>query len=492
MEIGLLIVRLILFGVLAVAGVAKILDRDGSKTAFAAFGVPAALTKPLVYLLPVIEIVTAMALLFLETSWFGAIGAAALFLIFTAGMLYQLAKGNAPECHCFGQMHSKPVGASSVLRNLFLFALAFNLIVMGRSNQGLSLTNLNQDAAQFLVSIAIVGLLTAVMLFLKKISEQQKQIMQRIEMMEIVARDGGMVEREDLSHPHDGLPIGAQFPEFRLPDAEGNFVSLGEIRLDARPTLFLFVSPTCNPCKALVPEFEQWQKDLVHKVKFVFISNGKPDENLKKFGGDLSKQILLQKEREVAESVKAQWTPTAILMDANGRLASHATAGDTAIRELVEQIKLKDLSVEYTHFTNGHDHGQTNLIGRSVPQFTQKDIKGQIINSDYFKGKQTLVTFWSLTCPHCTTMMKELKAWDAMKGKDEPSLVVFSDGDKVTLETYGLRSPVVLDEGHMTSAGFGMFGTPSAVLVNEEGRIASETATGAPNIWSLIGRPNGK
>jgi hypothetical protein len=33
-----------------------------------------------------------------------------------------------------------------------------------------------------------------------------------------------------------------------------------------------------------------------------------------------------------------------------------------------------------------------------------------------------------------------------------------------------------------------MFGTPSAVLVNRDGKIVSETALGAPDIWSLIGK----
>jgi hypothetical protein len=33
-----------------------------------------------------------------------------------------------------------------------------------------------------------------------------------------------------------------------------------------------------------------------------------------------------------------------------------------------------------------------------------------------------------------------------------------------------------------------MYGTPSAVLVNEDGVIVSETAIGAPDIWALIGK----
>ena len=488
MEIFLLILRLLLVAVFGVAGVAKLFDPAGSEKAFTDFGVPKVLTKPLAYLLPIAELLIAISLLFVEGSWFGAFGAAALFLVFTGGMLYQMAKGNAPDCHCFGQIHSERVGVTSILRNVALLGLAVVLVAAGRYNQGLNLVSSNQDVMQFVIGIAALGLLAAVVFFLKKISEQQTQIMRRIELMELVARDGGVVEREDAGHPHEGLPIGAHFPDFELPDVNGDVVSLEDVKAETKPVLFVFVSPTCNPCKALVPEFEQWQSDLADKVSLVFVSNGKPDDNLTKFGGDTPKQILIQREREVAESVKAQWTPTAVLMDRNGRIASHVAAGDSAIRQLVEQIKTEDMGAEFTYFTNGHGHSHGNKIGSTIPQFSLEDIKGREINSDYFKGKQTLVTFWSQTCPHCVNMVDEIKEWDKTKGKDQPDLVIFSDGDKASLEAFKLRSPIIVDEGHKTSAGFGMFGTPSAVLVNEDGKIVSETAVGAPDIWSLVGK----
>jgi len=489
MDIVLLILRLVMAAVFGVAAVGKIFDPVGSEKAFADFSVPEIFRKPLVYLLPLAELLIAVSLLFVETSWFGAIGGAGLFLIFIGGMIYQMANGNAPDCHCFGQIHSEPVGISSILRNVGLLAIAVVLILVGRVNQGVSIVNTNQDIMQVVIGIAVIVLLAAVVYFLKRISEQQTQIMRRIELMELVSREGASVEREEVSHPHEGLPIGAQFPEFELPAVDGGTITLADIKAGGKPTLFLFVSPTCTPCKAMVPEFEQWQKDLDEKVRLVFVSNGKTDANVEKFGGESPKQILLQKDRELAESVKAQWTPTAVLMDAGGRVASHATAGDTAIRALIEQIKSEDLGREFTHFSHGHDHGHTpNKIGSSVPQFSLEDIKGHEITSDYFKGKKTLVTFWSLTCPFCTTMMEELKAWDKAKGKDDPALVIFSEGDKAAHEEFELRSPVILDEGYKTASGFGMFGTPSAVLVNEDGKIVSETAVGAADIWSLVGK----
>ena len=47
---------------------------------------------------------------------------------------------------------------------------------------------------------------------------------------------------------------------------------------------------------------------------------------------------------------------------------------------------------------------------------------------------------------------------------------------------------VILDPGHKTAEGFGMFGTPSAVLIDEKGIFISETEIGAADIWALIGR----
>ena len=487
MDVFLLVLRLALAAIFGVAAFGKLIDREGSEKALGDFGVPKAFVPAFAYLLPIAEIAVAVALLFVEVSWLGAIAAASLFAVFTGGMIYQYAKGNAPDCHCFGQIHSEPVGVTSILRNVAFMTIAAVLIFAGRSDQGLDLVAKDQSFMQVIIGIAVIGLLAAVVYFLKKISEQQVQIMRRIELMELVSQEGGEVSREDLTHPHEGLPIGGHFPDFELLDVNARTISLSTLKEQNTPTLFFFVSPTCSPCKALIPEIDQWRKELIGKVNFVFVSNGKAQDNIDKFGNDPMRPILLQKQRELAEAVKAQWTPTVILMDANGRVASHPTAGDTAIRSLIGQLKSEDLDQEHTFFVQKHDHAH-NKIGESVPQFSIQDIKGKVIDSDFFKGKQTLVTFWSTTCQFCSSMMEELKEWDKTKGKDAPELVIFSEGDKETHEKFQLNSPVILDEGYKTASGFGMFGTPSAVLVNEEGKIISETAVGAANIWSLVGK----
>src|SRR5512139_1671746 len=106
METILLLIRLFLFGVFALAGIGKLLDRKGSEKAVREFGVPAGVAGPTAFILPIVELVIAIGLLFTGSSWMAAIGALLLLLIFIGGMLYQMAQGKAPDCHCFGQLHS--------------------------------------------------------------------------------------------------------------------------------------------------------------------------------------------------------------------------------------------------------------------------------------------------------------------------------------------------------------------------------------------------
>ncbi|MDQ3061819.1 MAG: TlpA family protein disulfide reductase [Acidobacteriota bacterium] len=490
MEIILLLIRLILVAIFALAGIGKLLDRDGSEKAIKDFGVPDILAKPFSVLLPFAEILIAILLLFIQTSWLGAIGGFLLLLTFSGGMLFQMAKGNAPDCHCFGQIHSERVSAKSLIRNGIFGIMAFFLILSGKDNQGLSVfassNNSEGNFMSFIIGLATVGLLAAVVFYLKKISEQQTQIIRRMEILELTALGGGReIERENLAHPDDGLPIGAPAPDFVLPDTNGRDVSLKNLLMQAKPILFFFISPTCNPCAALLPEIERWQAELKGKLNFVFVSNGKVKENLDKLAGDGFKQILLQKDKEVALLFGAEWTPTAVLINTDGTVASRTAVGDKAIRELLEMVKTQIDDPDVLLIANG---GETNSLGKFLPEFSQTDVFERNITSEDLRGKKTLVTFWSTTCGYCTEMLDDLREWDKSKGVDEPNLLLLSEGDAEPHRDLNLQSPIILDKDRKISDELGMSGTPSAVLINENGKIVSETAIGADNIWSLIGK----
>lgn len=485
-----MLIRLFLVAIFALAGIGKLLDLDGSENAIKDFGVPDILAKPFSVLLPFAEIFVAILLLFVQTSWLGAIGGFLLLLTFIGGMLFQMAKGNAPNCHCFGQLHSELVSAKSLIRNGIFAILAFFLILSGKDNQGLSVfdssNNSDGNFMSFILGLATVGLLAAVVFYLKKISEQQTQIMRRMEILELTTLDGGReIERENLTYPNNGLPIGAPAPDFVLPDINGRDISLENLLMQAKPILFFFISPTCNPCAALLPEIERWQAELRGKLNFVFVSSGKIKENLDKLAGDQFKQILLQKDREIALLFGAEWTPTAVLVNTNGTVASRTAVGDRAIREMLEMVKTQIDDPDVLLIANG---GETNSLGKFLPEFSQNDVFDRNITSEDLHGKKTLVTFWSLSCGYCTQMLEDLRSWDKARGVDEPNLLLLSEGEAEPHRNLDLQSPIILDKDRKISNELGMSGTPSAVLINENGRIVSETAIGADNIWTLIGK----
>jgi uncharacterized membrane protein YphA (DoxX/SURF4 family) len=139
MALVLLLIRLVLALVFLVAGGAKLADLTGSQLALRNFGVPTRLATPLGLLLPLAELVVAIALLASAWARFGAIGALVLLLVFVAGISYNLARGRTPDCHCFGQLHSAPAGPSTLIRNLVLAAWGALSLVSDAPTPGLIL-----------------------------------------------------------------------------------------------------------------------------------------------------------------------------------------------------------------------------------------------------------------------------------------------------------------------------------------------------------------
>src|ERR1700689_2127288 len=120
MNDALVVARLGLAAVFFVAGVAKLADRPGTRQALANFDVPPRLAGPLLLLLPAAELAAATALVFPTTARWGAAGSLLLLALFVVGLTRVLRRGEAPDCHCFGQLHSKPASQSTVARNVVL------------------------------------------------------------------------------------------------------------------------------------------------------------------------------------------------------------------------------------------------------------------------------------------------------------------------------------------------------------------------------------
>jgi uncharacterized membrane protein YphA (DoxX/SURF4 family) len=127
----LLLARLGLAVVFALAGSAKLADLGGSRRAVRGFGVPGALGGVVGTLLPLAELAVAVALAFSGSARLGAIAALVLIGGFVVGITAALVRREQPDCHCFGQLHSAPVGRGALARNLILAGIATGVVLGG-------------------------------------------------------------------------------------------------------------------------------------------------------------------------------------------------------------------------------------------------------------------------------------------------------------------------------------------------------------------------
>jgi hypothetical protein len=86
-------------------------------------------------------------------------------------------------------------------------------------------------------------------------------------------------------------------------------------------------------------------------------------------------------------------------------------------------------------------------------------------------------------------MLPDLKAWETNRSNGAPKLLVVSTDSVEANKAMGLRSPVLIEQSGMSvGSKFGAGGTPMAVLVDAEGKIASELVAGAPAVLQLAGQ----
>jgi len=77
------------------------------------------------------------------------------------------------------------------------------------------------------------------------------------------------------------------------------------------------------------------------------------------------------------------------------------------------------------------------------------------------------------------------RALEARVKTKGPRLVLVSTGTVEANRASGFRSPVLLDQSFAADRALGVTGTPSAVRVDAEGKIASGIAVGAPPVLEL-------
>lgn len=336
-----LVARCVLTVVFLVAGITKLIDQRGARKNLMDFGVPPVVAGPGGLLLPVAELVVAVALATWGSARWGAIGATVLLIVFTGAALYNLAKGRRPDCRCFGQVRPKPIGLSTIIRNLVLMIIAIALVQRGETVSGLHvLANTGPMIPPGSWPIVVVGLPLALLVvlegwFILQLLQQNGRLMARLEAVE--ARLGINPNSSEPTEPlQTGLPPGTDAPVFSLPDLDGHVHSLDSILQSGKPGLLIFSNPGCPACEALTLDLSKWMASHPH-LNVVVVSHGSADVNRKQFEASSRPLILLQKNAEVEAAYGVQMTPSAVIVDEQGKITDWLAVGARAVRALLSR-----------------------------------------------------------------------------------------------------------------------------------------------------------
>jgi len=497
---------LVLAAVFAVAGVAKLSDREGSRQAVVDFGIPASLAAPLGILVPLAELAVAAALIPTPTALWGALGALVLLLLFIGGIGANLARGRKPECHCFGQLHSAPAGFSTLARNGVLAVVAAFLLWRGLEGEvGPSVVGWIAALSPTQVLIVVVGMVVVALvgaqwIFLFGLLRQNGRLLGRLGAIEERLAAAGLAPSETWTQPTAGLPVGAEAPAFALKDLGGEEVTLDGLRSSDKPVMLLFIDPDCKPCNALLPEIGHWQEEHSEKLTISLISGGDPEANRAKSSEHGLSGVLLQEDWELVNAYEAVGAPNAVIVEPDGTIGSPVVRGAPDIRSLLAQavgeraqLPMHPATQEEPCPNCGKVHAAAPTVpaalrvGEPAPEIKLPNLEGEDVDLAGLRGEETLLLFWNPGCGFCQQMLPDLKDWEANRPEGAPKLLVVSAGTEEANREQGLVSTVVLDQQFAVGQAFGSSGTPSAVLIDAEGKVASELALGAPAVLELAG-----
>jgi thiol-disulfide isomerase/thioredoxin/uncharacterized membrane protein YphA (DoxX/SURF4 family) len=506
-DVTLLAVRITVSAVFLIAGAGKLSDLPGSRRAAAAFGLPERLARYVGVLLPVGELAIGVALLVNRLAWWGGLAGLILLLVFIGAITLSLIRGRTPDCHCFGQIHSEPIGATTLLRNGLLALGAAFIVLSGRSSAGVDplawTTTLNAgQRLGVILSVAAIGLLaaqSAYVIHLRRRVERMAREFSRLS-PDPAGSDGaharGALALDDGMTAVRGRPVGSPAPRFTLPDLGGVMVTLDDLLAGQKPVLLLFTNPTCGPCAALVPEIALWQREHPRRLTVAVVGEGSAEANRPKAEETGLRDVLLQREREIAKAYDVGATPGAVIVYPNGLVGSPVALGAEEIRgllgkvlELVAAAPIQ-LQGELTREPAAEDEpsavARSIEAGQPLPHVLVTEFTGKKTPLGDLVHGTTLLLFWRSSCGFCQQMQPRIEAWEADPPPGAPSLLVILTESPHETQVVGFRSSVVLDRGSAAARALGATGTPMGLLIDAGNRVASPLAVGERAILDLI------
>jgi peroxiredoxin len=127
--------------------------------------------------------------------------------------------------------------------------------------------------------------------------------------------------------------------------------------------------------------------------------------------------------------------------------------------------------------------------GTSAPTFELPDLAGRPVCLTDERGRRVLLVFSDPECGPCDVLLPDLARLEREHRENGLAVVMVGRGDpeenRRKAEAFGVEFPVVLQPGWRLSKQYGIFVTPVAFLIDEEGVIERDVARGPTAILEL-------
>jgi len=178
-----------------------------------------------------------------------------------------------------------------------------------------------------LLSLIVIGVLAALFL-VYEVVKQQGRLLLRLDQIE--GQVGRLAQAQRPTAP-PGLPVGELFTSFKLPALSGREVALEGFL--GKKVLLVNWSPNCGYCVRIAKEMGRLKRAFpAHNVELVLASYGDEEANRKLAGEHgLEDSVVLRQDAPPIQAFESFGTPSAYLLDENGRVAKTIAVGSNLV-----------------------------------------------------------------------------------------------------------------------------------------------------------------
>jgi thiol-disulfide isomerase/thioredoxin/uncharacterized membrane protein YphA (DoxX/SURF4 family) len=304
-------------------------------------------------------------------------------------------------------------------------------------------------------------------------------------------------------------------PSFEVATPDGGTMSLAGLLARGKPVLAIFWSTGCGFCERFAPEVGEWFRRFGDDVTIALLTDVADDgihEQMATFG---FANVGLQQGRDVMEQYGGNGTPSAVLIQPDGFVQDDVAAGAPGIRRLLGRVVNRTgqqpvapasiaLAAPAPNGSSEDEAGDATEraeelirqsllaslkgpeIGTEGSRLPWMTLDGDYIGLDEYRGREITLVFWGVDCEFSQRILPDLREWEEEAGDAVDRVLIVSSGDVDANRAQGLRTRVVIDDSFSAGTDFGVSGTPAAVRLDANGRVASKLAVGADAVLDLL------